>query len=130
MQLPSTQLPSRQRGLGIIQWAVIISVAGLLGLCAFRLVPIYLDHITIRQVVKNAALDPASQEMTASEIRKSMQGAFLTNRIETIDLRDIKFKTERNVIIMDARYEVRVPLIYNIDAVVKFDNLVYEITRR
>lgn len=130
MQLPSTQLPSRQRGLGMIQWAVIISVAGLLGLCAFRLVPIYLDHMTIRQVVKNAALDPESQKMTAAEIRKSMQGAFITNRIETIDLRDIKFKTERNVIIMDASYEVRVPLIYNIDAVVKFDNLVYEITRR
>ncbi len=130
MQLPSTQLPSRQNGLGIIQWMVIISVAGLLGLCALRLVPIYLDHMTIRQVVKNAALDPESQKMTAAEIRKSMQGAFITNRIETIDLRDIKFKTERNVIIMDASYEVRVPLIYNIDAVVKFDNLVYEITRR
>ena len=105
-------------------------MAGLLGLCAFRLVPIYLDHMTIRQVVKNAAFDPASKEMTASEIRKSMQGAFITNRIDTIDLKDIKFKTERNVIIMDASYEVRVPLIYNIDAVVKFDNLVYEITRR
>lgn len=123
------QLRSRQTGLGMIQWAVIISIAGLLGLCAFRLVPIYLDHITIRQVVKNAAEDPESRKMTAAEIRKSMQGAFLTNRIETIKLKDIKFKTERGLITMDASYEVRVPLIYNIDAVVKFDNLVYEIPR-
>lgn len=123
------QLRSRQTGLGMIQWAVIISIAGLLGLCAFRLVPIYLDHITIRQVVKNAAEDPESRKMTAAEIRKSMQGAFLTNRIETIKLNQIKFKTERGLITMDASYEVRVPLIYNIDAVVKFDNLVYEIPR-
>ena len=123
------QLRSRQTGLGMIQWAAIISVAGLLGLCAFRLVPIYLDHITIRQVVKNAAEDPESRKMSAAEIRKSMQGAFLTNRIETIKLKDIKFKTDRGLITMDASYEVRVPLIYNIDAVVKFDNLVYEIPR-
>lgn len=124
------QLRSRQTGLGMIQWAAIISVVSLLGLCAFRLVPIYLDHMTIRQVVKNAAQDPASREMTASEIRNSMQGAFLTNRIETIKLKDIKFITERGMITMDASYEVRVPLIYNIDAVVKFENLVYEIPRR
>lgn len=124
------QMRSRQTGLGMIQWAAIIGVVGLLGLCAFRLVPVYLDHMTIRQVVKNAANDPVSREMSASEIRKSMQGAFLTNRIDTIKLNDIKFTTDRSMIIMDASYEVRVPLVYNIDAVVKFDNLVYEIPRR
>lgn len=124
------QMRSRQTGLGMIQWAAIIGVVGLLGLCAFRLVPVYLDHMTIRQVVKNAANDPASREMSANEIRKSMQGAFLTNRIDTIKLNDIKFTTDRSMIIMDASYEVRVPLVYNIDAVVKFENLVYEIPRR
>ena len=121
---------SRQTGLGMIQWAAIIGVAGLLGVCAFRLLPVYLDHMTIRQVVKNAATDPASRDMSASEIRHSMQGAFITNRIETIKLKDIKFTTDRSMIIMDASYEVRVPLIYNVDAVVKFENLVYEIPRR
>tara|TARA_R100000687_G_C6452173_1_gene165891 strand:+ start:469 stop:813 length:345 start_codon:yes stop_codon:yes gene_type:complete len=114
----------------MIQWAAIIGLGGLLGLCAFRLVPIYLDHMTIRQVVKNAANDPASRDMSAAEIRRSMQGAFLTNRIETIRLNDIKFTSDRSMIIMDASYEVRVPLIYNIDAVVKFEDLVYEIPRR
>ncbi|WP_372747793.1 DUF4845 domain-containing protein [Litorivivens sp.] len=123
------QLRSKQTGMGLIPLAVIISVAALLGLCTFRLAPIYLDHITIRQIVKNAAEDPDRRGMTASEIRKSMQGAFITNRVETIQLRDIKFTSERNVIIMDARYEVRVPLLYNIDAVVKFDNLLFEIPR-
>ncbi|HCS25978.1 MAG TPA: hypothetical protein DIW43_00895 [Spongiibacteraceae bacterium] len=124
------QMRSRQTGLGMIQWAAIIGLGGLLGLCAFRLVPIYLDHMTIRQVVKNAANDPASRDMSAAEIRRSMQGAFLTNRIETIRLNDIKFTSDRSMIIMDASYEVRVPLIYNIDAVVKFEDLVYEIPRR
>lgn len=124
------QLRSRQTGIGLIQASVIIAVAGLLGLCAFRLVPIYIDHVTIKTVLKNAATDPASGEMTALQIRQSMQGPFLTNRIETIKLNDIKFTTERGLIIMDASYEVRVPLIYNIDAVVVFDNLVFEIPRR
>ncbi len=124
------QLRSRQTGLGMIQTATILAVVALLGLCAFRLVPVYLDHMTIRQVVKNTAEDPESGKMTASEIRKSMQGAFLTNRIDTIKLKDIKFTADRSMIIMDASYEVRVPLVYNIDAVVKFENLVYEIPRR
>jgi len=124
------QMRSRQTGLGMIQWAAIIGAAGLVGLCVFRLLPVYLDHVSIRQVVKNAATDPASRDMTANEIRRSMQGAFLTNRIETIKLQDIKFTTDRSLIVMDASYEVRVPLIYNIDAVVKFEDLVYEIPRR
>lgn len=124
------QLRSRQTGIGMIQASVIIAVAGLLGLCAFRLVPIYIDHLTINKVLQNAATDPASGEMTAAQIRQSMQGAFLTNRIETINLKDIKFTTERGLIVMDASYEVRVPLIYNIDAVVVFDNLVFDIPRR
>lgn len=123
------QLRSKQTGLGLLPMAVILSVGGLLGLCVLRLAPVYLDHVTIRQIVKNAAEDPESRKMTASEIRKSMQGAFITNRVETIALRDIKFTTERNMIIMDANYEVRVPLVYNIDAVVKFENLKFEIPR-
>ena len=123
------QLRSKQTGLGLLPMAVLLSVGGLLGLCVLRLAPVYLDHVTIRQIVKNAAEDPDSRNKTASEIRQSMQGAFITNRVETIKLRDIKFVTERNMIIMDANYEVRVPLIYNVDAVVKFDNLKFEIPR-
>ena len=112
------QLRSKQTGLGLLPMAVLLSVGGLLGLCVLRLAPVYLDHVTIRQIVKNAAEEPDSRNKTASEIRQSMQGAFITNRVETIKLRDIKFVTERNMIIMDANYEVRVPLIYNVDAVV------------
>lgn len=109
---------------------IILGVVSLLGTMAVRLGPVYIDNMTIKSVLQSIAADPEAGQKSVPMLRKELSSRFITNRIETINVKDIKFKTEKTVVTMDASYETRVPLFYNIDAVVVFDNLVFEIPRR
>lgn len=121
---------SRQTGLGMLAWMAIIAVAVLLGTMTARLLPVYIDNMTVKSVLQAIAADPESGSKTPGQLRSEISRHFITNRIEVIKPINIKFKYERSVITMDASYEVRVGLLYNIDAVVVFDDMVFEIPRR
>jgi hypothetical protein len=44
-------------------------------------------------------------------------------------LKDIKISTDKTGIIIDARYEKRVPIMFNVDAVVHFDDAQFLVPR-
>ena len=48
------------------------------------------------------------------------------NRIDGISYRDVKISRAKGKTKIDATYEKRVPFLFNIDVMVKFDKLVYE----
>jgi hypothetical protein len=58
----------------------------------------------------------------------AVQRQFDVSRIDTISAKDIKFTEGKNGREANANYEKRVPLIANIDVVVKFDKLVYKLS--
>ncbi len=121
---------SRQRGLGMLGWVAVIGVVVFFGTLAAKLMPVYVDNMTVRSIIQAVAADPEAGGKSAGQLRSEISRQFITNRVEVINPRDIKFKYERNVITVDASYEVRVPVMYNVDAVVRFDNQTFEIQRR
>jgi hypothetical protein len=50
--------------------------------------------------------------------------------VEAISLRDIKISSDEEGVVIDARYEKRTSLIFNVDAVVRFDNALFVVPRR
>lgn len=112
---------SRQRGAGTIAW-----LAGALALVTIitltlRLGPHYLDFRTLQAVMDSLPADEV-HEMDNRSVRALLQKRFLINNIRSVKVRDIvKFDRSKNSTEISIGYEVREHLLFNIDAVLTFN---------
>lgn len=118
-----------QQGMGMLPAVCLLGIIILLGTCAVRLAPIYLDYWTLSNIIKNVVEDNAGKERSPAQIRTALGRHFTTNRIESISLRDIKISTEKEGILIDSSHEKRTRLFMNVDAVVKFENMTFMVPR-
>ncbi|MGH1371810.1 MAG: DUF4845 domain-containing protein [Cellvibrionaceae bacterium] len=104
-------------------WIVVLAVAGFAMLSVFRLTPAYMDDRYIQQALLSLADEGAQiQDMSNSEIRKKLSGFFMVNNVRNYSAKDFKIERKRDQILVKMNYEVRVPMIYNISAVMTFKN--------
>ncbi|MDX9873318.1 MAG: DUF4845 domain-containing protein [Spongiibacteraceae bacterium] len=124
------QLRARQEGLGALGWLIVLAIGSFALTCLLKIGPVYLDYFQIRKALDDVAADAKTPSLTNSELRTVIGKRLEVNRIETIRTSDIKFVDTREGRMIDATYEQRVPLIANIDVVVKFDKLKYTLPSR
>ena len=113
-------MPSRQRGLSLISWMVILVVVAILGTAAFRMIPAYLEYNTISTAIRSLLQDNKVAMMSGGEIRAALDKRFLINQVDAITVNDLKISKEGGVMVIATDYEVREPLFYNISIVMTF----------
>lgn len=113
-------MPSRQRGLSLISWMVILVVVAILGTAAFRMIPAYLEYNTISTAIRSLLQDNKVAMMSGGEIRAALDKRFLINQVNAITVNDLKISKEGGVMVIATDYEVREPLFYNISIVMTF----------
>ena len=109
-------------------WMAVLFVIAIFVTCAVKIVPLYLDAWTVKTAIENVVDKQIEKTQSVRGIRSDIGRQFIANRVEVVELKKIKIKKIKNKIVIDANYEKREPLFYNIDVVVKFDDLVFEIT--
>lgn len=119
--------PQRQRGMGIPGMVVIAIMAGFYIMCIVKMVPHYVEYLSIRDIISQTAAEHRQGEASLSEIRRRADRLFITNQIYAIKSRDLDVYREEGVTYIDAGYEARVPLVWRIDAVMKFDDLKFAV---
>ena len=111
---------TKQRGMAMTGWLLVaIAIASVVTL-GLRLGPHYLDFRTI-QAVMNGLPQSELHLMATPEIRNLLEKRFKINNIRDIDLREavtVERTKEETVLVVD--YERREPLLYNVDAVLVF----------
>lgn len=110
----------QQMGLGLwgYFWILLAIAAG--ATLALRLGPHYLTQRTIGTVIENIASEPV-HTMDKRAIRELLGKRFQINGLYDLDPKkvlEIDRTKERTKLILD--YEVREPIIYNVDAVLTF----------
>jgi hypothetical protein len=115
----------RQQGLGLLGILAIAVMVGFFVMSAIRIAPGYVEYLTIRDIVIGLAEEYDENVDTISDIRRTMAGYFNTNQIKNLDYREVEVSREEGKIIIDASYEERIPLVWRIDAVIKYDDLVF-----
>lgn len=112
---------SKQRGMSTLGWLAVIAVAGFFLTALFKLGPVYLENWTVRKIMVQIQDDPDAGKMSVAEIRDKLQKKLTINGVRQVSIRNIKFKREQGSgTLIDASYEVRVPFMFNVDAIVKF----------
>lgn len=115
----------KQKGMSLIGILFIVATVCFYALLAAKLLPVYMENSTVKNILSSLQSKPEvtmSQESMATAARSAIQKNFLINNITQARVEDFTFTSTGNGIEIDASYEVRVNIINNIDAVIKFNN--------
>ena len=113
-----------QRGLGMLQWALVIAIAGFFLLFAFKVVPLYFENNYVKTALRSLQNSGEKlEQMTDAEITKKLTNFYMINNVRSEGpTKNIKIERESEKAVVTVDYETRVPLFYNIDLVLSFQN--------
>ena len=121
--------PMRRAGVqGFNIWAVSLNLLllGALLVMALRVVPSYMEYLTIKDLITRAAEEYDPRSETVTDLRVRLAKLLNTNQIYDTSIDDIEVYRERGAIVIDANYEKRFPLFWILDGVMKFEDLIVE----
>ncbi len=113
-----------QRGLGMLQFALIVAIAGFLLLFVFKVVPLYAENRYVESALRSLVSGGEKlEEMSDAEIIKKLNNFYMINNVRSEGpTKNIKIEREAEKTVITIDYETRVPLMYNIDLVLSFKN--------
>lgn len=113
-----------QRGLGMLQWLLVIVVVVVIGKFAFTVVPIYSENIYVQTALKSLDAGVEKLEnMSDAEIKKKLTNFYLINNVRSKGpTENIKIEREADKVVVTIDYETREEYMFNIDVIVSFQN--------
>ncbi len=116
----------RQRGASSLGILFYMLVGAFALTCALKLIPAYMEGYTLDSAIKKAVDNREYDGLSTGKIRRAISKTFEMNMIEGISYRDVEITRAKGKTRIDATYEQRVPFLFNIDVMIKFDKLIYE----
>lgn len=113
---------SRQRGLSLLGWVVVMIVLAVFGTAAFRMVPAYMEYSTIRSAINSVLSDSKTALMSEREVYDAIGKRFTINQVNAIGVRDLDIQKAGGQLSVGVDYEVREPMFYNVFVVMEFDH--------
>ena len=113
----------RQQGNTTVAIFAYIVTGWVLITALLRVLPIYMEHQTIKSVLEDTAASYQPARDRTATVRESLERGFTVNRISHLSASDVKIQRERDSLTLSADYEVRFPLIGALQGVWHFDSL-------
>jgi hypothetical protein len=114
---------ANQRGITLMGFLIVLSVAGFFAYLGMRLFPVYIEYYGVVTAMKSIQNEPGAAQMSPEQIRLLLDRRFDISGVNSVKREHIKITRERGYN-LTITYEVRRPMIYNIDFVAMFDNTV------
>ncbi|MBL4682297.1 MAG: DUF4845 domain-containing protein [Pseudomonadales bacterium] len=117
----SLTLPKKQIGASLIGWMFIILALGTVATVGTKLVPLYVDHNTISNLMDKMAGEDGLADKRKSDLVKMMEGRMKLNNIRNFPLKEnLEVERTKNGTDLKLNYEARVPFFQNIDFIATF----------
>jgi hypothetical protein len=117
----------RQSGMSILGILCVMLMLGFFAMCIIRMTPPFLEYLSVKDIIARIAMEPDTVNESNSDIRRKIANVFNTNQIYKLDPNEVEIYTKSGKTYIDANYEVRLPVMWRIDSVMKFDDLLYEV---
>lgn len=111
------------KGITLIGFVMLLGVLGFFAYLAMRLVPMYVEYFGVLKAMEQLRQEPGAAQKTLPQIRAELSLKFNTQYVDetSVTPQSISLKREAGAATLRVAYEKRVPFIYNIDLVGKFD---------
>ena len=111
----------RQQGMTLIGMAIIAAIVGMAFLVVMKLWTIYFDAMGVTKAMDNVKKQPDAQNITQKAAYDIMFKQFNIDRIDSVKKEHVTIERIDKVPTLRVKYEVRVNIAGNVDAVVFFD---------
>lgn len=115
----------KQEGLGFSTWFIIIALIGAIVVMFLRVFPVYLEHFSVKNSLDAIEHNPQVQHMTQDAIKENFRRLLSVNSVHNVHAKDLVVDdTMAGHRLINITYEVRKPLLGNIDLVIHFSDTV------
>ena len=118
-----------QSGMTLISFVIVAAVVGTALYIAMKLFPMYQEYYSVQSAMKGLANEPGVADMDPAKVQDLFFRRLYINYSENVKPQNVKFERMEGGWKMRVNYEVRRPLVGNLDVVGKFDKT-QELTRR
>jgi len=109
-----------QSGMTLIGFVVVLAVVGLFAFVAMRLFPMYAEYYAVKSALKGLASEPGIADTDPAKIQDLFFRRLYISYAENVKPEDVKINRIDHGWNMKVDYELRRPLISNLDVVGKF----------
>ena len=115
------QLNRKQGGMTLMSFLVVLAVVGFAAYIGMKLFPMYQEYYSVRSAAKGLASEPGVGDMDPSKIQDLFFRRLYINCSENVKPSNVKIERIDGGWNMKVNYEVRRPLVGNLDVVGVFD---------
>ena len=118
-----------QGGMTLLGFLMVLVVVGFAAFIAMRLFPMYQEYYSVKSALKGLANEAGVSDMDPARIQDLFFRRLYINYSENVKPANVKIERMEGGWKMSVNYEVRRPLVGNLDVVGKFDAS-QDLTRR
>ena len=111
----------KQTGITLIGFVVILGLVGVFIYVGMKLIPMYTEYYGVKQALKGLSLEPGISNSSPDQIRNLFTRRLYVNYSENVEPQHVKIERIEGGWRMKVAYEVRKPIIANLDVVGRFD---------
>jgi Tfp pilus assembly major pilin PilA len=118
-------MKSRQSGITLIGFVIILIVLGFFAFMGMKLVPSYLEYMGVVKAMNQMAVEPGNDDIEQARRTLAFKMSFQYVDDSTIKPRDITINRQAGgQPILRVAYDKRIPFLYNIDFLLHFEKQV------
>ena len=110
-----------QGGMTLIGFVIVLGVVGFFAYIAMRLVPMYSEYYAVKQALKGLQAEPGIANRDPAKIQDLFFRRLYISYAENVKPANVEIERIESGWEMHVVYEVRKPLVGNLDVVGKFD---------
>lgn len=110
----------KQGGMTLIGFVIVLAVVGFFAYLAMKLVPMYSEYYSVTQALKGLKAEPGIGNRDPGKIQDLFFRRLYISYAENVKPSNVRIERISGGWNMSVDYEVRKPLIYNLDVVGKF----------
>ena len=110
-----------QSGMTLIGFIFVLAVVGVFVYTGMKVIPMYSEYYGVKQAMKGMSLEPGINNASPDRIRNLFFRRLYVNYSEHVEAKHLKIERIPGGWKLSVKYEVRTPLIANLDVIGNFD---------
>ncbi|MBE9548919.1 MAG: DUF4845 domain-containing protein [Proteobacteria bacterium] len=119
----SFQKPKQQRGITLIGFLIVLSLAVFVAFMGMKIVPVYIDHYSVLQAMKGVQKESGIATATPGKIKDLFFRRLYVSYVDGIEARHVKV-IRTNGRTLQVKYDVQKQMVGNVDIIIHFDDSV------
>jgi hypothetical protein len=113
-----------QKGITLLGFIVVLAIVGFFAFIIMRLFPVYSEYYGVLQAMKAIQVEPGVATMTPEKIKELLDRKFYISYVTSVKRNNVKVSRKDGGYVLNVKYEVRGPLLYNLEYIASFDKTV------